>query len=115
MSRRFWLLASVLVVLLALGAVGLFLLTEPHPIAAATSPDGTWSVTVVGQRLLTGAYEIVVRVQSTQGQPVRTEGFVVGLTGDLDAARRNHAITFVDDSTAKVGTRILKKADFIHE
>jgi hypothetical protein len=103
-------------VLLSLGVF--WVLPEQHqsdqPISSATSPDGTWSVAVVARPHLSGSYDISVEVRDTQGQIVGG-GFVVDNTRDLDRAKRVHAVRFVDNDTAKVGTRTVDKPSSIRK
>src|SRR5438067_2192758 len=65
MSRRKWIIGGVAVlVIVCLGVVGMLVLSDqPQLLSSATSPDETWSVAVVGQPLLSGSYEIVVKVR----------------------------------------------------
>src|SRR5262245_26392372 len=89
--------------LLVIGVIGLLLWPgKPQTVSKATSPDGTWSVEVRANPRLTGSYDIVVYVLDGQGKQL-TGGMVVDLTGDLAAARTRHAVTFVDNKTAKAG------------
>jgi hypothetical protein len=120
MRRRVWIVGSVslvVVVVLALAGIGLTHLTaeQEQPLSTATSPDGSWSVSVVGKRRLSGAYELVVKVRDARGQETPGGSFVVGLTRDLAAAERDQAVSFIDNATAKVGSRTLEKAKFIRE
>jgi hypothetical protein len=111
MSRFGWLPFGIVVVfLVGLGVVALFYLTDDREtLAEATSPDGTWSVAVLARpRFLSGAYDITVEARDAQGQPT-SGGFVVDLTRDLDAARKAHAVKFVDNNTAMVGNRTIAK------
>ena len=105
---------ATLLVGLALGAVALRvlpgLLAGEQQVSAATSPDGTWSVAVVGYPTFSGSYELVVEVHDARGVAVPGASFVVDLTRDLSKARRDHAVRFVDNTTANVGDRTLKKA-----
>jgi hypothetical protein len=116
--RRFWVIAGSVAAALALGGVVLVLvpglLTKNRPISEATSPDGSWSVAVVAHPTVGGSHELVVEVRDGRGQ-LAGESFVVGLTRDLDAAQREYAVKFVDNVTAKVGSRTLEKAKFIRQ
>jgi hypothetical protein len=106
---------AVLAVIVAVGAASVWLLSDRRPVSAATSPDGSWSVAVVGQRRLDGAYDLVVEVRDRGGQVAPGGAFVVGLTRDLRAAERDHAVCFLDSNTAQVGSRTLQRARFIKE
>jgi hypothetical protein len=119
MFRHVWLIVAVAGVLLLLGVVvvvGIGLLFgRQQTISAATSPDGTWSVEVLARpHALTGSYDIIIEVRDGQGQKVGG-GSVVGLTRDLASARRAHAVSFVDNNTAKVGKRTINKPSLIRQ
>jgi hypothetical protein len=115
MSRRTWVfLGAVTVVAASLGVAGVLLSSDRRQtLSEASSPDGTWSVAVVGRRLLTGAWEVVVEVRDSEGRVVPGGAFVVDLTRDLTGAERTHAVRFLDNATAKVGGRTLDKATWI--
>jgi hypothetical protein len=103
------------VLLLALVGIIAFLLLpkEPQTISKATSPDGAWSVEVVATpHLLSGSYDIVVYFVDGRGNRL-PGGMTVDVTRDLTAAKTRHAVTFVDDRTAKVGSHTLEKPNAI--
>ena len=120
MSRQAWFLIVVAVVvagvLLSLGVIWLFpgQHQSEQTLSSATSPDGTWSVAVLARPQLSGSYDISVEVRDAQGQIV-DGGFVVDNTRDLDRARKAHAVSFVDNNTAKVGTRTVDKPSSIRK
>jgi hypothetical protein len=115
MSRRVRSIAVIGVILVlafvgVLGALGflvspfLVLSEEPRMVSEATSPDGTWSVEVLAKPRLTGGYDIVIVDGDGHGKKA-PGGIAIGLTRDLTAAQASHAVTFVDNNTAKVGSR----------
>ena len=61
-NRRIIVISLLAAVTLATSVVALFLRSQRQDIAVAKSPDGTWSVAVVGQKILfgLGGIEIVV-------------------------------------------------------
>ncbi len=118
MKPRIWMIAGAAVAVALLLGAGVCLmlpglLEREQQVSAATSPDGSWSVAVVARPKLSGSYDIVVEVRDSRGKG--PGAFVVGLTRDLGAAAREHAVSFVDGATAKVGSRTLEKSNFIRE
>jgi hypothetical protein len=118
MQRRIWVIVGTVAAVLALSGVAILLipglLAKERPISEATSPDGSWSVAVVAHPTVSGSYELVVEVRDAHGQ-LAGESFVIGLTRNLVAAEQEHAVKFIDNATAKVGSRILEKAKFIRQ
>lgn len=113
MRRREWVFAgAILLALAAVGGTGVWFLPQDRPASAATSPDGSWSVAVVGKRRFNGAYELVVEVRDRGGRLAPAGAFVAGLSRDPGAAERNYPVRFLDSESAQVGDRSLKKAEF---
>ncbi len=107
------LLCLVPVVLVALCGVGGMLFLRERPISSATSPDGTWSIAVVGLPRLNGAYEIAIRTTDQAGKPAPVNGsYVAGIKGSLDSAKLDFVVRFVDNETASLGTgKTINKQD----
>jgi hypothetical protein len=111
MSRKKWMIVLVIgVLVLAAGGGAAFLfLGSKQTISSATSPDGSWFVAVIATpHLISGSYDIVIVQGDGQGKML-PGGMVVGLESDLAKAGTRHAVTFVDNNTAKVGSRIVER------
>ncbi len=113
MGRRTW----IIVVTVAVGAlalvVGINLFFRAQHLSFANSPDGSWSVLVIGRRTWNGSYDLVVEVWDSNGKGGGSGEFVVGLTRDLDAAKRQHAVRFLDNDVAMVGRVKIEKSRYI--
>ena len=81
-------------------------------ISSATSPDGSWSVALIGKWKLTGWYELFVEVRDRRGALPRGGAFVVGYANDLDAAKQTHAVQFHGNEVARVADWTLEKARY---
>jgi len=114
MRRRSWIIALAVLTTLIVGATVAFnIVYRSRTVSSAVSPDGSWSVAVIGHRRLNGAYELVVEVRDREGRLVPTGAFVVGLTHDLLlAAEQNFPVSFVDADTVQVGKRTLEKSSY---
>lgn len=101
---------GVLVLAVVGGGALLFPGSKPETtVSSATSPDGGWSIAVVATpHVFTGSYDMVVFHGDGQGKKL-PGGMVIGLDGDLAAAERRYAISFVDNNTAKVGNRSFER------
>jgi hypothetical protein len=86
---------------------------ESPELSRATSPDGTWSVAVYGNRLWSGSYEIVVRIYDAQGQVVPNGAFVIGIAGTRADVERDYAVTFESNEVARAGKRKIEKSKYI--
>jgi len=114
MQRRLAIKAAVvLVVVVALAAALLWLLFQPRVVSHGVSPDGSWSVAVVGKRRFNGAYELVAEIRDRDGQIAPTGAFVVGLTSDITPATEQHyGIRFLNADTAQLEKRTIEKATY---
>jgi hypothetical protein len=115
MSRRWGLIIAIAAVCLLVIIVGgkQAFSSRQQTIGFATSPDGTWSVEVIAKpHLLTGSFDIVVEAKDAKGKVMGSEVFV-GLMGDLNSARHSYAATYIDNDTARVENRSLRKSDFV--
>jgi hypothetical protein len=112
MQRRNWIIAAVVLVAV-LAAASIQYLFAPRTISSAVSPDGSWSVVVIGKRRFNGAYELVTEIRDRDGRLAPTGAFVVGLTSEITPATEQHyAIRFVDADTAQFAERVLEKRTY---
>jgi hypothetical protein len=115
MSRRGKIAVGAGALFLAVGSFVIWrtLTAESPELSRATSPDGTWSVAVEGNRQLSGSYEIVVKIYDAQGQVVPNGSFVVGMAGNRADAERDYAVTFEGNEVARVGkVRTIEKSKY---
>jgi hypothetical protein len=116
MTRRVKVLIAVGgVAAVILAFVAWRVLTAESPVLSrASSPDGTWSVAVLGNWQPSGSHEIVVEVRDAQGRVAPNGAFVVGIAPDGAAAERDYAVTFESDEVARVGrSRTVEKSRYI--
>jgi hypothetical protein len=116
MTRR----AKVLTVVAGIAVVVISLIVwrvlrqESPVLSQASSPDGTWSVAVLGNRQLSGSYEIVVHVRDSEQRVAPTGAFVVGIASDRAAAVRDYAVMFESNEVARVGRTVtIEKSKYI--
>jgi hypothetical protein len=86
---------------------------SPHLADRAVSPDGTWSVEVYGQPMMTGSYEVFIVIRNENGQKV--SGFAEDSASGWDVVKSKYAVTFLDAERVRLVDRALKKSDYIHE
>jgi hypothetical protein len=84
-------------------------------VAEARSPDGSWGVAVVGQKMLLGlgGIEVVVEIHDGSGRPLPYPGtFVVGVSSDWAGAQRDFGRLSCDDAKAVACGQTLLKKDY---
>lgn len=93
------------------GLGGIMFFFRERPVSQATSPDGSWTIAVVGRLWINGSCEVMVRIKNRSGIPAPVNGnYVAGHTSSLDRAKLDYAVSFLDNETAKIGQRTLQKA-----
>lgn len=108
-NRVFLLVGLAALVLLG---VYLFVWDQQRDLAVATSPDGSWSVAVVGKKLLLGSgIEVHVEVRDRDGRPM-PGAHVIGITSDWDQAKKGYGKVTCGPEEAVVLDRTIRRSDY---
>ncbi len=111
------LLLALLAGFLAIGAVVIVCFGDDRrELVASTSPDGSWTVAVVGQKLLMGlgGIEVYVEVRDRHGRAL-PGSFVINQTADWASAKAAAGTVSCGDSQAVVDGRTILKPEFLRQ